>query len=273
MSSDSSSASQHASVAEKWLTAFQTFLLGLFLYLAPPTFAVLILYAGLHLAGFSDNGASDWLQNVTFGQFLYVAITEGIVLTFLWFLLKYSKISLADIGVKWPKFSHLQYVVLGLVVYFALYICISGSILACQKLGISQEVGIATVCNAVDFDQEQQIGFDKNISGIDLMWVFVSLVVLPPIVEEILFRGYLYNRLRKAFSIIGAGFLVSLLFGIAHLQIDTGNIPLWVAAIDTFILSVVLVYIREKTGTIWSGVCIHALKNFIAFALLFKIFS
>ncbi|MEJ0073120.1 MAG: CPBP family glutamic-type intramembrane protease [Candidatus Saccharibacteria bacterium] len=40
-------------------------------------------------------------------------------------------------------------------------------------------------------------------------------------------------------------------------------------AIDTFTLSVVLCYIREKTGTLWSGVLIHALKNGIAFLSLY----
>lgn len=257
MFSDSSKTT-NTSLATKWLVSFQTFLLGLFLYLAPPTFAVAILGGVLSLGGMSTSEINDWFQNVTFAQFMYVGITEAIVFGFIWWLLRYSRVSLADIGVKLPRFSHAQWVVFGALVYVMSYIMVAT---------------LVALFTNIDLEQRQEIGFNTDVSGINLILAAVSLIVLPPIVEEILFRGYLYNRLRQAFSVFWAGLLVSLLFGAAHLQIDTGNIPLWIAAIDTFILSVVLVYVREKTGTIWAGVCIHALKNAMAFIILFHIFS
>jgi membrane protease YdiL (CAAX protease family) len=59
------------------------------------------------------------------------------------------------------------------------------------------------------------------------------------------------------------------LFGVAHLQFGSGAPLLWVAALDTFTLSIVLCYLREKTGSVWAGVFLHAIKNAIAFVALF----
>jgi membrane protease YdiL (CAAX protease family) len=258
MSDDSSRPLQPRPKVETIPVAIQTIATGLLLYLVPPTIAAFALIVLLKAGGMSGGEIETWFQDATVGQFLYVLITETIVIGFLWLLVRHAKLKLKDIGVARPKPSHIQYVVLGLIVYFAAYVAVAT---------------LVSVFTNINLDQEQEIGFNTNVSGFDLVLAGVSLIVLPPIVEEVLFRGYLYNRFRQGFSVVGAGLLVSLLFGAAHLQIDTGNIPLWIAAIDTFILSVVLVYIREKTGTIWAGVCIHALKNALAFVILFNIFS
>jgi membrane protease YdiL (CAAX protease family) len=47
--------------------------------------------------------------------------------------------------------------------------------------------------------------------------------------------------------------------------------PLWIGAVDTFTLSLVLVSLREITGNLWAGISLHAAKNGIAFILLFVI--
>jgi membrane protease YdiL (CAAX protease family) len=60
-----------------------------------------------------------------------------------------------------------------------------------------------------------------------------------------------------------------LLFAAAHLQWGSGAPLLWVAAIDTFVLSMVLSTLREKTGSLWSAIGLHAIKNGVAFTLLF----
>lgn len=121
----------------------------------------------------------------------------------------------------------------------------------------------------VDFDQEQKLGFSTAVSGLSLIPIFVSLVILPPLIEEILCRGFLYTGLRTRLSPAIATIITSILFAAAHLQWG-GNAPLlWVAAIDTFILSVALCFLRERTGRLWAPVLLHGIKNFIAFAVLF----
>jgi membrane protease YdiL (CAAX protease family) len=102
-----------------------------------------------------------------------------------------------------------------------------------------------------------------------LTLTFVSLVILPPITEEILVRGFLYSSLKKALPLIWAALLTSAMFAIAHLPEGGASGPLYIAALDTFVLSLVLIYLREKTGGLWASITLHAIKNGVAFAALF----
>ncbi|MEK7153780.1 MAG: CPBP family intramembrane glutamic endopeptidase, partial [Patescibacteria group bacterium] len=121
-------------------------------------------------------------------------------------------------------------------------------------------------------EQEQALGFTRGISGTGLVMAFVSLVILPPLAEEIIFRGFLYGTLRANKVRAGVAILVtSLIFGSLHLFGAAEGGLLWIAFVDTFILSLVLCYFREQNGTIWASVGIHALKNGFVFLNLFII--
>lgn len=113
----------------------------------------------------------------------------------------------------------------------------------------------------IDTHQAQDIGFQGIDTPIGYVIVFFALVVLPPIAEELMFRGYLFGRLRQRLGFISSALVVSALFGLVHGQ--------WNVAIDTFILSMFLCYLRERTGTIWTGMVLHGLKNAVAYFLLF----
>ena len=98
---------------------------------------------------------------------------------------------------------------------------------------------------------------------------FASLVVLTPVAEEIMFRGFLFSSFRVRMRVRYAILLTNILFGIAHLQFGNGAPLLWIAAIDTFTLSCFLCYLREKTGSVWASVMLHAIKNLVAFIALY----
>jgi membrane protease YdiL (CAAX protease family) len=116
----------------------------------------------------------------------------------------------------------------------------------------------------------RNIGFGRWPKTKDLLWAaFVGLVFLPPIGEETLVRGYLYTGLRQKMKFMPAMLITSLLFGAAHLETGTTTALLWAAGINTFILSLVLVYLREKTGALYAGMMIHALNNAVAFGFHF----
>lgn len=113
----------------------------------------------------------------------------------------------------------------------------------------------------IDWEQQQQVGYE-NISGTaDMLMAFLALVVFAPIAEEIVFRGWLYGKLRLRIPAIPAIAITSILFGIAHLQM---NVAVAVAS-----MSIVMCLIREYTGTIWGGMLVHMLKNGLAYYLLF----
>jgi len=64
--------------------------------------------------------------------------------------------------------------------------------------------------------------------------------------------------------------VTSLVFGLAHLEFGSGGPLVWAAAIDTFLLSIILVYLRERTGALYAGILLHMLNNFIAFFVVIK---
>ena len=96
----------------------------------------------------------------------------------------------------------------------------------------------------------------------ELWLTFILLVVAAPIVEELVFRGYLQGKLReRKVPVWLTVVVVSALFGLAHMQ--------WNVAINVGILAVYMSIGRELTGSIWPGVIMHMMKNGLAFYLLF----
>lgn len=110
-------------------------------------------------------------------------------------------------------------------------------------------------------DQVQDTGFSAFGSRLDNLLAFATLVVLAPIAEEVVFRGYLYGKLKVYVPAVFAAFATSLLFGIIHLQ--------WNVGVDVFVLSLVLCGLRSLTGSIWAGILVHMIKNATAYYILF----
>lgn len=110
-------------------------------------------------------------------------------------------------------------------------------------------------------DQAQDVGFGYFITTGDRILAMLALVVIAPIAEEIVMRGWLYGKLRTRLKAPIAILLVSVLFGFLHGQ--------WNVGAGVFMLSLVLCSLREITGTIWSGILLHIISNGIAFYLLY----
>jgi len=110
-------------------------------------------------------------------------------------------------------------------------------------------------------DQAQDVGFKAFGSRTDNMLAFITLVILAPIAEEAVFRGYLYGKLKRYAPGIVAAVITSVLFGIVHGQINV--------AVDVFVLSMILCGLRSLTGSIWAGILVHMIKNAIAYYILF----
>jgi membrane protease YdiL (CAAX protease family) len=110
-------------------------------------------------------------------------------------------------------------------------------------------------------DQTQELGFTDVTQPEQFIVSFLALVIIAPLAEEMIFRGFLYGKLRRTLSFVATALIVSATFGLAHGQ--------WNVGIDVAILSLVLCWLREKTGSIWVGALVHALKNLIAYLLIF----
>ncbi|CAN5142431.1 hypothetical protein BH09PAT3_BH09PAT3_6810 [soil metagenome] len=234
---------------------FAALLVVIGLYFLAPTIGGLFVSLYPMLQGWDFNRSQDWLSSSIIAQFFYVLLAESLMIGGLVLFLKRYKKNLSVLGFKRPR---LRDVGVGLLAYPVYFIGFAIVLVAATQL-----------IPALDVNQEQQLGFD-NVSGpLALTLTFISLVVLPPLVEEIMVRGFLFGSLRKHLNLGWAALVTSLAFAAAHLPEGGDTGPLYIAAIDTFILSLVLCYVREKTGSLWAGIVLHAIKNGIAFISLF----
>lgn len=112
-----------------------------------------------------------------------------------------------------------------------------------------------------NLNEAQPLFYSTLISPSGKVLAALALVVVGPILEEVIYRGLIYGKLRKNHSLITSILTVSILFGFLHGQ--------WNVGVDVFALSVVACLMRETTGTIYAGIILHILKNAIAFGVLF----
>ncbi|HSX36536.1 MAG TPA: type II CAAX endopeptidase family protein [Patescibacteria group bacterium] len=203
----------------------------------------------------SNAQATDWLNNSVIAQFLFVLLAEGLTLGSIYAWLRRYKVNFKVIGLLKPRWRDAGYGLLAVVPYYVAYVALVGV--------------VSHFAHGLNVDQQQQIGF-TNVHGVaPLVFTFISLAVLPPLTEEIMVRGFLYGSLRKTMRVLGATLLTSAIFASAHLPEGGSGGPLWIAALDTFTLSLVLCYLREKTGSLWASITLHGIKNGIAFLALF----
>lgn len=85
------------------------------------------------------------------------------------------------------------------------------------------------------------------------IWFFLVGIVFAPIVEEIFFRGFLFQGFRQRYGWVSAILISSFIFAAAHLD------P--VAFIPTFVLGSVLAYVYHRSNSVWPGIILHFLVN------------
>ena len=195
--------------------------------------------------------SNPWLQ------FLFIGLVEAITLWFIYKLLKARKASFRDLGLSKLQGRHFLQAVVAFVIYFLIFVLVA--------------IIVTALIPGLDTEQQQDLGFDMSTSGGNLFPIFLSLVILPPVTEEIVARGFLYGGLRAHISALRAALITSLLFGAAHLAGGKGGELLWLAALDTFILSMVLCNLKDRTKSLWPCIGVHMIKNGVAFGVLFNI--
>lgn len=205
--------------------------------------------------GMSSAQVEDWLADSTAAQFANTVLVYGLMAYLIYLFARRHKVSMPTLGWVRPRFRDLGIALMGVLPYIIGYAVLLAA--------------MTSLFPSIDVEQEQQLGFQPTQSSVGLVLAFISLVVLPPIVEELVMRGFLFTSLLWKYRFVAATIVTSIVFAVAHLQAGSGAPLLWVAALDTFILSLILCYMRYKTGSLWPGIFLHALKNFVAFLTIF----
>lgn len=95
-----------------------------------------------------------------------------------------------------------------------------------------------------------------------LLLAILTIVVFAPIVEEILFRGFLQSFIRQHLGNKQAIFITSVLFSFFHYSPEQGLANLTIIG-SLFVFSLFLGLVYEKKGSLPTPIALHALFNMV----------
>lgn len=84
----------------------------------------------------------------------------------------------------------------------------------------------------------------------------LSIVIVAPVVEELIFRGLILSRLRKGMSPAAAAIVSSLIFGVAH------GTPVWMAC--AFLAGLALSFLCIRYRSVLAPIAMHITFNLIS---------
>ncbi|MCI8505614.1 MAG: CPBP family intramembrane metalloprotease [Lachnospiraceae bacterium] len=96
----------------------------------------------------------------------------------------------------------------------------------------------------------------EMIYGGKLAVELLGLGILVPLVEELIFRGLMYRRMRKYLNVSTATVICSLIFGFYH-----GNL---VQGLYAFCLSLLMIYVYERFHTMLAPILFHVAANLLS---------
>lgn len=222
---------------------------------------VVIIFRLLNIFGISPDSfiRLPILQSVL-SVIVYLLTTLIIVLTS--WKVAGSKLGLADFGLnKLPTWTDLILAPAGFVIYI-----------------FSSGIIIYLASNFLPWfntEQPQELGFGNLNYNYEYLIVFMAIVVIGPFFEEILFRGYLFNKLAGKIPSWLSILINSLLFTALHIDwpsffksFDFGLV-FGSLTFDIFILSIVLCLLTKSAKSVWPAIVLHMIKNSLAFIVLF----
>jgi len=108
---------------------------------------------------------------------------------------------------------------------------------------------------------EENYNLFYNYMGYDnsFLWAFLFIVIIPPVFEELAFRGFLFNQLRNVASPNVTILATAFIFALVHFSLIS---ILWI-----FPFGIVLGYLRHRYRTLWLGMIVHFIHNLIILLL------
>lgn len=147
------------------------------------------------------------------------------------------------LGLRWQGWPWVWLIAPGAVVFMWL---VFGGMQYSGYVKWMESLGVETVQDTVKLLQESE---DPLVLGL----MAFAAVIAAPLCEEIVFRGYFYPVLKKFGGLPVAVVCSALVFAAAHGSL-TALLPL-------FIFGCVLVFLYEKTGSLWAPIAAHFCFN------------
>ena len=144
---------------------------------------------------------------------------------------------------------------------FACWVMVLGTVIVGMVSNVLWGSFLEVFRNFIPFELEpQSIAVVINVisNKFQLIAMLLLVSVFAPIAEELVFRYFLYRGLKKYISAGKATVLVSFVFALLHDNFASFG--------GLFVLSVVLIYIYEKSQNLWTSIAAHGLSNALALA-------
>lgn len=206
---------------------------------------IVVAFFGLLTGGFfSLLVASRFDKGDPTLQLLVVLLLEGSLGFWVWLWVKLRhQVGLRELGVRFRP-SDIGAGVLAALLGLGVGAAITSIVLSIAK----------SVSHKVVTTPQQLPTIDRNPQ-----WVlaFFAVVVVAPIAEELFFRGFLYQALRRWRGVTQGIALSALIFALAHVS------PLIIPSI--FALGIILAYVFEKRGSLAATMAAHMSYNLIGF--------
>jgi membrane protease YdiL (CAAX protease family) len=146
-------------------------------------------------------------------------------------------------GLRWPGWRWVFLIAPGAV--FLMWL-VFGGLQISGYVEWMESLGVETVQDTVQLLQTTD---DPLLFGL----MAFAAVIAAPLCEEIVFRGYFYPVMKKFAGMWPAAICSALVFSAAH-----GNLT---AVLPLFLFGGLLVFIYEKTGSLWAPIAVHFCFN------------
>lgn len=198
------------------------------------SFAVTLVAQGLYLAGGAAGGLEKYLEDFTVTYTTAIlCLSELVTILLVWCIARGQRKSLPQLAEGEGRVPR------GLTANLLL-------------AGLFGNVLTSGVMDLLPVSQELQDSYAQASSALNSPLLFMdilSVALLAPITEELIFRGLALSRLQKAMPTWLAVLLQGLVFGLIHGQI------LWMIYAACF--GVLLGWVRVKTGSLRASMLLH----------------
>ena len=105
------------------------------------------------------------------------------------------------------------------------------------------------------FNSKESLPIEQLLQARVSMTLFAVLgVLVAPLVEETIFRGFLYPVIARRLGIIAGVLITGILFGLMHAAQLWGG---WGQIVLLIVVGVVLTWVRARTGTVKASYFVH----------------
>ena len=126
-------------------------------------------------------------------------------------------------------------------------------------MGCLFSIGFSSLFDLASLDPKMTETLSKLVVNNSIIITLLSVGLIGPVCEEIVFRGSIFKNLSDKLSIKWAIIIQAILFSAYHMNL--------VQAFPTLVLGLVTGFVVYYTNSIWSGIIVHILNNLTAIIL------